>query len=100
MASDIELDPERLHVHGRRVADVLGELAPLPELDAGLRAALASTEQGAAVLAEVDRALAAILRAAHELAGLAGTLHGAASAVTEADDESGDAFRRIAADLR
>ncbi len=100
MVPDIHLDPERLHGHGRRLAGVLDGLVPLPDLDDDTRAALASTEPGSVVLAELDRVRAELDRAAHELAGLTAALHAAATAATCADTESGDAFRRIAADLR
>lgn len=100
MVPDIHLDPERLHVHGRRLAGLLDGLVPLPELDDETRAALAATGPGPAVLAELDRALEEIDRAADELAGLTAALHGAATATAHADTGSADAFRRIAADLR
>lgn len=100
MAPDIHLDPERLHAHGRRVTGVLDALVPTPELDADVRVALLRSATGSAVLAELDRALAAVDRAGHELSGLAGALHGAATAVLDADHEGVRGFRRIDADLR
>ena len=99
MAPDIHVDPDRLHVHGRRLAEVLGTLGGPPELDPATRVALASTGPGTAVLAVLDRAAAVLDRANHELGGLTAALHGAASAAVDADHASAGAFRRIAADL-
>ncbi len=100
MAPDIHLDPERLHVHGRRLTGVLDGLLPMPELDTDTRGGLSRTETGSAVLVELDRALAAVDRTGHELVALTVALHDVASAAVTADREVGQDFRRIEADLR
>ncbi|GAA3245616.1 hypothetical protein GCM10017691_52860 [Pseudonocardia petroleophila] len=86
MPSELLLDPDRLHVHGRRLSALLADLAPLPWVDAATRDGLAATPGGPAVLAELDRAAAAVDRAGRELAALAAALHVAAYAAAAADD--------------
>jgi hypothetical protein len=83
--ADLHLDPERLHLHGRRLAAVLDGLVPLPALDAEVRAALSLTVDGAAVLDELDRTAAAVDRIARELTDLAAALHVGAFAAAAAD---------------
>ncbi|MHA6785314.1 hypothetical protein ACVGOW_30610 [Pseudonocardia saturnea] len=85
MPPELHLDPERLHVHGRRLSAVLDELVPLPALDAESRAALSLTDDGAAVLAELDRTGAAVDRIGRELTDLAAVLHTRAFAAAAAD---------------
>jgi hypothetical protein len=91
---DLHLDPERLHVHGRRLSAVLDELVPLPALDAESRAALSLTVDGPAVLAEVDRTAAAVHRIARELTDLAAVLHTGAFAAAAADAGSAGGIAR------
>lgn len=86
--ADLHLDPERLHLHGRRLSAVLDGLVPLPALDAEARAALSLTGDGPAVLAELDRTVAAVDRIARELVDLAAVLHAGASAAVAADARS------------
>lgn len=98
MASDFHRDPERLHVHGRRLDAVLDALVPLPELDPDTRTGL--SRAAGPVLAELDRVLSTVDRAGHELAALAATLHDAAAAGCAADGEVGEDFRRITEGFR
>lgn len=95
--ADLHLDPERLHLHGRRLSAVLDGLVPLPALDAESRAALSLTAGGPAVLAEVDRTAAAVDRIARELTDLAAVLHTAAFAATAADGESAGGIAQVLA---
>jgi hypothetical protein len=88
MRLDVDLDPERLHVHGRRLAAVLDTLGPLPVLDPARRAALASTPAGRELLAEVDRSTAAVELAAGELAQLASWLAATATSARAADTDA------------
>lgn len=88
MPADLHLDPERLHVHGRRLSAVLDELVPLPALDAESRAALSLTVDGAAVLAELDRTVAAVDGIGRELTDLAAVLHVGAFAAAAADAQA------------
>lgn len=93
MATELHLDPDRLHLHGRRLAEVLDGLVPLPGLAPDDRAALA----GSPLLAEFDHALDAVGRAGRVLADLAAELHGAASGTAAADVEAGRLVREAGA---
>ncbi|QJY46512.1 hypothetical protein [Pseudonocardia broussonetiae] len=88
MSPGLHLDPDRLHAHGRRLAGLLAELLPLPVVDGPVRAALAATPDGPAVLAELDRAAAAVDRIGRELADLTAGLHVTAYAAAAADAEA------------
>lgn len=90
MRPDLHLDPERLHVHGRRLSAVLDGLVPLPALDAESRAALSLTAGGAAVLAELDRTVAAVDGIGRELTDLAAVVHTCAFAAAAADARAAD----------
>ncbi|GAA2569430.1 hypothetical protein [Pseudonocardia hydrocarbonoxydans] len=88
MAHELQLDPDRLHVHGRRLSALLDGLVPAPAVDAATRATLARTPGGAAVLAELDRVAAAVDRTGRELSGLAAGLHVAAYAAAAVDGDT------------
>ncbi|WP_300017218.1 hypothetical protein [Pseudonocardia sp.] len=92
MRPDLDLDPERLHVHGRRLTDVLDTLVPLPVLDPDRRARLSATPAGRAILAELDRSAAAVDLAADELARLASWLDAAAATTSTADSDAAGAL--------
>jgi len=96
MAHELQLDPERLHLHGRRLSALLDALAPLPAVDADTRATLGRTPAGAAVLAELDRAAAAVDRAGRELSELAAGLHVAAYAAAEVDGDTAGRLGELA----
>lgn len=93
MRPDLDLDPERLHVHARRLAAVLDGLVPLPVLAPERREVLVAGPAGRAILAEVERSSAAVERAAAELTLLASWLAAAASSTRAADS---DAARTLA----
>jgi hypothetical protein len=95
MPPDLDLDPERLHVHGRRLAAVSDALLPLPVLDADRRAALVATPAGREVLAEVDRSAAAVELAAHELSVLSSWLSTVAATTRTADSDAARTVERL-----
>lgn len=94
MRPELFLDPERLHVHSRRLASVLDAVVPLPTLDADGRAALASTAAGRELVAEVDRSADAVERAARELSMLSAWLASAAAAARAADADAACSLAR------
>lgn len=96
MAHELQLDPDRLHVHGRRLSALLDGLAPAPTADEATRAALARTPGGAAVLAELDRLAAAVDRTGRELSGLAAGLHVAAYAAAAVESDAVGRFGGLA----
>ncbi len=88
MPPELDLDPERLHVHSRRLTAVVDALVPLPAPDISRWSALASTDAGRAMLAEVDRSAAAVVLAVRELVHLAAQLAEVASAARTADSDA------------
>lgn len=95
MAPELHLDPDRLHVHAGRVTALLDDLVPMPVPDAEARAVLARTDRGGAILSELDQTLAAVERAARELADLGACLYGAAARVEAADHDGAAVFLRM-----
>lgn len=88
MAHELQLDPERLHAHGRRLSALLDGLVPVPAVDAATRAALVRAPGGAAVLTELDRVTAAVDRTGRELCELVAGLHVAAYAAAAVDGDT------------
>lgn len=92
MPPDLGLDPERLHVHGRRLVAVLDTLVPVPVLGPDRRAVLNSTPAGREILAEIDRSTAAVEFAAGELSRLASWLVETAASTRQADSDAARAL--------
>ena len=95
MRPDLDLDPERLHVHGRRLAVVVDALLPLPVLDPERRAVLAADPVGRDVLAEVDRSAAAVELAGRELSVLSSWLSTVAATTRAADSDAARTLSRL-----